>query len=256
MYSEYVNSVINILQKDELNFKNNSSYNCILEHVSYGLGQKYFDIIITVLTEMKTVTFEDVIQFLLKNDKFGNPKKYTYKYNNKLFTCSPTSLRYVLHALLILNYDSKNKSIVEVGCGYGGLFLAINHFSKLLNIEINHYYFIDLPEIGSLIKKYIDLQSDIHINYSLHSSNDYGSDINESDLFFISNYCFTEIDEIHRNNYIQQLFPKVRNGFIVWQTIFNVPIQSVSMLNQKETIKEEYPQTSPDEKYKNYYVYF
>ena len=117
-------------------------------------------------------------------------------YDNKQIVCSPTSLRYVLHSLLILKYikGTSTRKIVEVGCGYGGLFLGINYFSKILNITIDNYYFIDLPEICGLIKNYLELhKGDININYAIHTADNYGADIDETNLFFISNYCFTEI---------------------------------------------------------------
>jgi 16S rRNA A1518/A1519 N6-dimethyltransferase RsmA/KsgA/DIM1 with predicted DNA glycosylase/AP lyase activity len=164
----------------------------------------------------------------------------------------------VLHSLLILKHIKATglSKIVEVGCGYGGLFLAINHFSKILNIKISDYYFIDLPEITGLIDKYVNLHKDIlHINFSTHSAYNYGLDVNNTNLFFISNYCFTEIDNLHQINYVANLFPKISNGFIIWQTVC-VPINKVSMIGKETTaIVEEYPQTAnPIDK--NYYVYF
>jgi len=193
------------------------------------------------------------------NDKYGNPKKETFMYNDIKIICSPTSLRYILHSLIILKYIKYTnlKKIVEVGCGYGGLFLAINYFSKLLNIEIEKYYFIDLPEICDLIKSYLELHNNnITIKYSAHSSYNYGIDIDDNELFFISNYCFTEIDEIHRTNYIKNLFPKLANGFIIWQTIFHLPIKNVNIIGKNiARIDEEYPQTATISN-KNYYVYF
>ena len=94
------------------------------------------------------------------------------------------------------------------------------------------------------------------INYSIHSALNYGTDINDNNLFFISNYCFTEIDEIFRNNYIINLFPKSKNGFIIWQTIFNLPIENVKLIKKDiAKIIEEEPQTATVT-HKNYIVYF
>ena len=204
-----------------------------------------------------------IIDYLQINDLYGYPKLYEYKSNNGLsFNCSPTSLRYVYHSLLILNHykNNKNKPIVEVGCGYGGLFLAICHFSKLLNIEINHYYFIDLDNVGKLIKNYLDLnKSSISIEYSIHSANLHGTDIIEKDLFFISNYCFTEIDKNHRNNYITNLIPKCSSGFIIWQTCMGTGCDNIhdyiKLLGIK-AFQEERPQTAlADPNKPNYFVY-
>jgi len=260
MYSQYQIQVSNMLENKNLNFKSDKAYNSILEHVSYEQGKSYISLIISIINDdFKEITFENINNFLLMNDTYGNPKKENFMYNNMQIFCSPTSLRYVLHSLLILQSIKNNnsKKIVEVGCGYGGLFLGINHFSKILNIEIDKYYFIDLPEICGLIKNYIELhKNNIYINYSIHSAYNYGLDINENDLFFISNYCFTEIDELHRNNYIKHLFPKILNGFIIWQTIFNLPINNVNIIGKNiKHVVEEYPQTATVSK-KNYYVYF
>jgi hypothetical protein len=146
--------------------------------------------------------------------------------------------------------------MVEIGCGYGGLFIAICYFSKLLNINIENYYIIDFPEVCSLIDNYIKLNSEIiNTKYSLHYCNKYGKDITEEKLFLISNYCFTEISEEHRNNYISEIFNKIKNGFIVWQTVFGLRIDKLNIINKNiENVFEEKPQTCTPEN-KNYFVY-
>jgi hypothetical protein len=260
MYSGYQKLVKNVLKTDDFNFKSDRTYNSILEHVSHDQGKQYLYFIKSFINMyFKEITFEHIHDYVLMNDTYGNPNKQTFMYDTTEFSCSPTSLRYVLHSLLILKHfeETQNKKFVEIGCGYGGLFLAMNHFSTILNIEIDHYYFIDLPEICDLIKIYLDLnKSNVHIPYSLHSGYHFGVDINDSELFLISNYCFTEIDEFHRSTYIKRLFPKVTNGFITWQTCFNVPIESTHIIGKDvKKVTEEYPQTSPHAQ-KNYYVYF
>jgi hypothetical protein len=260
MYSEYKNIVSNIINNNNLDFKSNPSYNSILEHVSYEQGKSYINLIIKIVNdEFRQITFENINDYLLMNDKYGNPKKEKFMYKDVEIICSPTSLRYVYHSLLILKYfkNVSTQKIVEVGCGYGGLFLGINHFAKILNVEIDKYYFIDLPEVTKLIKRYLDLhENSININYSIQSAYNYGIDINDNDLFFISNYCFTEIEEVHRNNYIKHLFPKISSGFIIWQTVFNLPINMLNIINKDiKYVTEEIPQTATMQK-KNYYVYF
>ena len=247
-YQAFVNSIIN---NEDLSFKSNSIYTNMLEHVSFYQGNQYIHFIHKFINEYKIeITFEDINNYLLLNDKYGSPTKSRFIYDNNFILCSPSSLRYVLHALLIL------KHIKETG-GYGGLFLAINHFAKILNIEITHYYFIDLPEICKLIERYVKLHENvIDIKYSVHTSYNYGNDINDENLFFVSNYCFTEIDSSSRNNYIKTLFPKIKNGFIIWQTLFKVPIDDVIIIEKEiKEIIEEYPQTATITN-KNYYVYF
>lgn len=264
MYSKYQEFLtqVNFCDLSKSDFKSNREYNEILEHASYEQGKEYMNLITKFIEEdfKDFITFDEVRSFLLLNDKYGGPKKHTFLYKNIEVMCSPTSLRYVQHSFLILQHLRKTNlnKIVEVGCGYGGLFLAINHFSKILNIEIEKYFFIDLPEVCNLIKKYNELHSEnINIMYSIHSANNYGSDINEKDMFFISNYCFTEIDSIHRNNYAEKLFPKISGGFIIWQTLFGVPVNMVNNIIGKvvKNCVEENPQTATIEN-KNYIVYF
>jgi hypothetical protein len=92
----------------------------------------------------------------------------------------------------------------------------------------------------------------------LHDSSRHGSTVpGEDGLFLISNYCFTEMDEIDRVKYIDNLFGKVSNGFIVWQTEFGHDIQCAN--HMKKTIRfvdKERPQTSPHLHAPNYFVWF
>jgi len=258
MYDEYQNFVSNVLD-DLSNFKNDIKYTTILEHVSEVQGNEYIYYIENLLkTTFTQINFDNINNYLLINDKYGNPKKYTYTIFGNTVLCSPSSLRYVYHSLIILNYvkDKNSKKIVEVGCGYGGLFLAINHFSKILEIPIEKYYFIDLPVICQLLKAYLEKHSDININYYLKSAYSYGEDIDDDELFLISNYCFTEINKEYRDNYILKLFPKVNNGFIIWQTVFGLSINNINIIGKEiSKIVEETPQTATILN-KNYFVYF
>ena len=75
-------------------------------------------------------------------------------------------------------------------------------------------------------------------------------------LFLNSNYCFTEIPGENRNGYINKLFSKIKNGFIIWQTIFGLDISKVNTINKSiKNIIEEKPQTA-NAQYPNFFVYF
>jgi hypothetical protein len=259
MYQGYLNYINNINVNDilNINFKSNKNYNGILEHVSYEQGEKYLKLIENEFTNIKQ---DDVIFFVKRNDKYGCPNidNFTCR-DGTIISCSPTSLRYVYHSLIILeHYKNTNlNSIVEIGCGYGGLFLAICYFSKLLNIKVDNYYMIDFPEVCNLIDNYLKVNGDfVNINYSLHSCHEYGKNITERDLFLISNYCFTEISDENRKNYINNLFEKVKNGFFVWQTCLGINIDDVKIISKLiKNIIVEKPQTAPLDK-PNYFVYF
>ena len=84
----------------------------------------------------------------------------------------------------------------------------------------------------------------------------------DTNLFFISNYCYTEIDKVHNDKYSLILLPKTINGFITWQNggcggIY--PIEKTNNITKKNIVKieEEKPQTDAGYGiHKNYFVYF
>lgn len=254
LYEKFLKN-IDLTNIKDVNFKNNNEYNSILEHVSFEYGVEYLRLI---EEQFPNITINNILEFVHINDNYGYPNKCLFlSSTGKSVECSSTSLRYIYHALLIINdYSSKecNLPIVEVGCGYGGLFLSICFFSKLLNVRIPKYYIIDLDIVGKLIGIYLDVnRTHVNIDYSIHSAEFYGSDIFESDFYFISNYCFTEIDKNHRDNYIKFLLNRSSHGFITWQTVFGYDLNNAQLIfNTSLSIEEETPQTSYNNK--NYFV--
>lgn len=255
MYAEYTK----YLEEVDLNsFKSNHAYRGILEHVCYELGKNYLDLIDH---DYAHITYDEINGYVSMNDRLGNPEKNTFTFKEKPIICSPTSLRYAYHALCILEHYRKTKceNIVEVGCGYGGLCLAINYFSK--PTDILTYNIVDLPGASSLIQRYLNLHSEtIFTQMRYHASHTYGRDIEDKKLFFISNYCYTELENVHNMGYSSTLLPKCDNGFIVWQNGGNrgsYPIEHASRISGKQiTYIEEKPQTDLSGRYKNYFAYF
>ena len=266
MYNNYINFIKSLdISYDKIKnvpFKSDHNYCGILEHVSYDLGLKYLNLIQREFTNIK---YENINEFINLNDKYGNPKMFNYPFMNMNILCSPTTLRYIYHALIILTHykNTTCENIVEVGCGYGGLCLAINFFSKLLDIKINDYNLVDLTEPCNLIKGYLKLhENNIHTNIKIHLSETYGENVNSNNLFFISNYCYTEIDKEHNLMYSSKLLPKTNNGFITWQNGGNkgaYPIENFNDITGKTSINvvEERPQTDAGYGiYKNYFAYY
>jgi hypothetical protein len=249
-YSDYCRF---LTQTDFDNFKSNYTYNTVLEHVSKSEGDDYLN---SIETEFN-LSFDDILGFVELNDKYGNPKKATIysQKHGKSFDCSPSCLRYMYHSLLILDYYKQTglDEIVEIGCGYGGLCLAINYFSKILQISIKKYHLIDLPEACKLIHYYLQKNSDnIIIPCQIYHSNNYGSDIDTNNLFLVSNYCFTEIDNNYKQMYCDKLIiPKTKHGFFVWQSTF-YSLNNLVKLNKEITkLVSEYPTIDG-----NHYVYY
>jgi len=242
-YSRFTSFVNKVCDSNNLSyFKNHSNFTDILEHVSPEQGAKYLHYIRT----MTTVTDEQVTAFAALNDSVGTPAKATYG----PMILSPSNLRYVLHAHLILTHIqtlSKTEGVdfVEVGGGYGGLCLAIHKFASNYNVKINSYTIVDLPEIGRLQTLFLN-KIDPALSVSIVDGMTYGSAIPQSDLFLISNYCFSEISAVNQVEYRKKLFPKVTHGFMAWNVIplydFGFPCR----------VEEEYPKTGAF----NYYVRF
>jgi len=262
-FESYCNFLRNEELKDPedryLNFKNNEAYNSILEHVTEGLGEQYLKLI---FKEFPEISDDDLIKYLNMNDLFGNTVKSTYVTNSgTILSCSPTSLRYVYHALVILNYYKTTgcENMVELGCGYGGLFLAIDHFAKILNIHIEKYNIIDLPDVNNLTKFYLSLHKDsITVPYEFHEAETYGATVPSGKLFFISNYCYTEIDTIHKERYYSNLIKRTENGFIIWQSIaFDIEyMNQMFQDSSKVQVVVERPQTCFNVSTPNYFVMF
>jgi hypothetical protein len=135
--------------------------------------------------------------------------------------------------------------MVEVGGGYGGLFLALQYFAQKEGVEITNYSLIDLKEAVELQKKYLSKHT-VTIPLSFHDASTFGKDVEGNDLFFISNYSFSEISVILQQRYIEHLLPKCSHGFLTWNMI------DLYDFGKNVTYTEEIPQTG----YTNKFVFF
>lgn len=263
MYNDFVSYVKSINNDDfaETAFKSNPSFTYVLEHTNPKQGIAYLK---SIETEFPDVTYDELRKFINLNDKYGNSIKsiFTTK-QNKMLYCSASNMRYMYQALVILKEfkEKQATSIVEIGAGYGGLFLAINHFAEKQGVKIKQYKMVDLTDVCILINNYLELnKSGVSIPYEFVDATTYGQDIvvdNDEKLFLISNYCFTELEEEHRKKYIQHLFSKVEHGFIIWQTCFGIGLDYLekAMKNKKWVKTEETPQTASVE-FPNYFITF
>lgn len=243
-YNDYVRAAEEASKNEKLFdiFKQNPHYTIVLEHLHFEEGKQYFDL----LKDLLHIPDEEIQAYCTMNDRYGTPEKYEYIPN---FFCSPTSLRYVFQSHIILAYMKsihlEKVSIVEVGCGYGGLLLALSFFSPKFRIQIQKYHCIDINGIVSLQKKYLSKHT-LLFPVSFHDAMNFGKDIEDCHLFFISNYCFSEIPYAFQFLYLQHLFPKCNHGFLAWNMI------DVYDIGKPITVSEEYPNTGQ----KNKFVYF
>jgi hypothetical protein len=233
-YTNYVNFIKNLKSID--NFKSNEDYRFVLEHTSYEQGKEY-------IRYIEHLDKNKVINYCIKNDKIGGGIKHDYI----LLKTSPSNFRYLLHADIILKHINSlklnNLDIVEIGGGYGGLCLAINELNE--NIKIKSYNLIDLSPVIQLQKQYL-YQHKINYATNFYEAFNYGEEIKYNNMFLISNYSFSEINNNHQKEYIKKLFPKVSHGFMTWNFIKVFDFG----FSYKEEV--EYPLTGK----LNKYVYF
>jgi hypothetical protein len=240
-YSSYSDFAEYVAQTGQLgSFKTNSNYSWVLEHVSPEQGSEYIHYIKT----LTNLTDDDIREYCMINDSNGSPNRSNYGF----VTASPTSLRYIFHAHLILKHMqmvNRSPDIVEVGGGYGGLCVALHHFSERYKVKINSYTVVDLPSVSKLQKLYVStVNPALSVNFV--DATTFGAGITTQNMFLISNYCFSEISADFQKKYIETLFPKVSHGFMAWNMI---PTYDFGFDFKKEI---EYPKTGDF----NYYLYF
>jgi hypothetical protein len=216
-YSEYVRT---ICSKNNLTeFKSNPLYTYMLEHVSLQQGYVYLECIF----QKTTLSRDEVVKFCSINDATGKPRKGVFPEFLGDVSVSPSSIRYIYQAHMILSHMKKlgsdtPRDIVEIGGGYGGLCLAIHYFAPRYDVIINTYTICDLTDIIRLQEMYLtQVNPDIRVDYV--DATTYGANIPHNKMFLISNYCLSEISNDHQKKYRQYLFPKVEHGFFVWNCI-------------------------------------
>ena len=114
-------------------------------------------------------------------------------------------------------FGNEGIDIVEIGGGYGGLCLCLHYFAPSFDINIKSYTIIDLTDVLRLQKMYLNSNGIQNVNFE--DTVTYGKNIDKKNMFFISNYAFTELHRDKQNQYLQDLFPKVKHGFMCWNMI-------------------------------------
>lgn len=244
----------------EWQFKQHPNYCQILEHIHKDHGNSYLT---HIETQFPQITFEQIRDYVNTNDKYGGAVKHIYTTQSlRLLYCSPSSLRYIFQALLVLDaYNATDCThMVEVGAGYGGLCLAIQMFAPSMLTEtktLKQYYMMDLPASCVLIREYLALHSErLPILYMAHAR-DRDFNTYQHKTFFISHFCFSELSESEQQRYRDEILSSCTHGMLTWQTCFGDDISRADLLLGKTVTKclEECPQTGPEHA-KNYYIYF
>jgi hypothetical protein len=248
IYETYVGRICHA--NDLTSFKSNPNYTYMLEHVTPEQGNDY----LSCIQSSTSISISEVYNFCALNDAVGSPSKTKYKPQGVYIDVSPSSLRYIFQAHLILthmkNIGNFQTDIVEVGGGYGGLCVAIHYFAPNYGISINSYRLCDLSNIIRLQTIYLDtVLPDVNIEFV--NAESYGEHISCSNIYLVSNYCFSEISDHHRLEYQKKLFNKVSHGFMAWN---HIPVYNFGF---EMYVTQEVPYTAPHgNTHENKYVYF
>lgn len=216
------------------NFRANSVYNEILEHVTEEQGLIY-------LEEIKKMP--QVLKHLNRfkeNDLIGGPKLFNYEEYGLI---SPTTLRYIkVLCDLISQFNSlDNFNIYEIGVGYGGQCRIIDEYSK-----IPKYVLIDLLEVLLLSERYL---KQFEINSKIEFKEMEALNETMIDLV-ISNYAFSELTRAMQDFYLNKVILKSKNGYITYNEInpesFNsYKLPELLSIIPNSFIVEEVPLTHP-----------
>lgn len=176
------------------NFKSDKDYRKILEHVDYGLGMRYL--------EMIKVRFPRVLKDMIlfkQNDLLGKPEMIRY---SEIGLVSPTTLRYIYVAMDIFDKTGKDikecGNIVEIGGGYGGQAKILHDIAS-----IEGYYIHDIKDVQRLQRKYLK-----KLGVNLLEEQPESIDI------VVSNYAWSELSEELREFYCKNVISKSDSGYI------------------------------------------
>jgi hypothetical protein len=248
LYNTWQQTCLTIAESRESSWKQDRTVHYMLEHVPGEYARIYLDLIVT-----SGLSFHEIQTYTNLVDQIGDAQRHTFPCYSEALQSSTTCLRYLWHAIEIVNHlnDYFEKGViptlVELGGGYGGLAVAVNYILQLRKKEGKlQYKIVDLTNVQKLQAYYTSQFTLDCINLEFVDSEQYGANINASNIFIVSNYCIAEMGEANRRNYIDALFSKkeILGGYLQW----NSPA-STDCLNQfRLDITEEHPKTGPNNK--------
>jgi len=213
-------------------FKANKEYRKVLEHVSRGFGQNYWEII------NRYASINSKLTKFITSD-FCSPYRFTYPGIGRV---SSTNLRYAKIALDLekLFGSTEMLTVIEVGVGYGGQAVAINELNGFAS-----YRLVDLPEVQKLAQKYLKT---FYPSILLKISN-----TSENWDLLISNYAFSELSREIQEDYMKKYIKKSKRGYVIFNDITDNQFSTFSISEFIESIPgaeilNEFPLTYPRNK--------
>ena len=199
-----------------VNFKRDKDLVDITEHVG-DLQIQHGKDMLREIQKMNMLDQDTIVRLIQMNDFVGNP--YLCKISNDFADCSPNSIKYLYHGLLIVKKFIENQlqniTFVEVGSGYGGQCIILQNLCKLFNIQIKKYVLIDLDNVVNFQRKYISAY-ELNHNCDFLSYEGLSTYKFQENSFLFSSYSLSELTDSIRNQYYNLLLPFCSNGIIIW----------------------------------------
>ena len=213
-YENWESTCEEIVMKQLASWKNLNSLTNMLDHLPPEIANIYLQDL------LKDNLSPHIINYLASlNDKYGDPIIHNFNFG---ISSSTINIRYIRHAFDICNLIKKKSingpvRIIEVGAGYGGLCLILCELSKFLNVNISEYYIYDLPKVQSLQQYYLKNFDEVFSKISWKDCQTFGADIPEDiNNILVSSYCISELSDDYRKNYLENILPKIKAGFLAW----------------------------------------
>lgn len=172
----------------------------IVDTVNADLGWQYFHYI-----RMNYPDLHGRLSDFHKNDQVGNP--ILERFRNYGYFC-PTTLRYVKISgdLKAMFGDLNNKTVIEIGGGYGGQCSVLS-----TQFAFKEYIIVDLPEVLLLTKEYLNRLGITNVRFV-------SPDQITSEMFcdvVISNFAFSECSYHTQKDYMQKILKNAKKGYMI-----------------------------------------
>lgn len=235
-------------------FKSNPAYRQILEHVTAEQAGWFIGCAEAEFPGIWPDVWALLPEIARANDSLGKPKSEPIARLG--VECSPSNLRYMWHALIMLQQiDDLGEDavhIVELGGGYGGLALYVQRLGHLFRTEIRSYTIVDVPEACAM---QAGVAAELGVRLRVANGLD-GGDLAKAVLpadglqrFFFSAYGFSEFRRPLQDWYADRLVRHCQHGLLVWNydVYWNNPVHQ--FVEGSITVENERPLIAPGNRF-------
>jgi hypothetical protein len=202
-------------------FKRDARYQRILEHVTGPQAHEFLAVAQEAAGNRWPAVLAALPELVDANDGLGAPQRE--QFDEAGVVCSPSNLRYLCHAVLLLTHLARlglaRVRVYELGPGYGGLALYVHRLAPAFGPKVQSYALVDLPEPGALQAAYcraLGLPVRVVDGTDADALTACLGPDRGAPRVLVSNYAFSEFDADTRAWYEARLVRKCAHGMMVW----------------------------------------